>query len=333
MPRSVFLFTGPWADLPIQSLATQVSEWGYHGVELATWGDHFDTRLARANDTYLNNHLELFAQHDLQVGILAVHKVSQVISDTIDDRHRLLLPEEVWGDGQAEGVRKRAITELKEQFRLAEKLNISTVSGFTGSPIWSYVTGYPAIRPTLLAETMTNFATTWNPILDVAADHGIRFALEVHPGGLAFDLYSAELLLDAVNGRDELGFTFDPSHFHWQGIEPIEFIRRFPDRIYHVHVKDATLTLNGRAGILAGYWPSGDPRRGWQFRSPGRGGIDWEILIRGLNRIRYDGPLAVDWHDPDMIREEGAIEACRFVKSIDFDGPSRGLIPYREESE
>ena len=81
----------------------------------------------------------------------------------------------------------------------------------------------------------------------------MRFAFEVHPGQIAFDLYSAEMALDALDGREEFGFTFDPSHLHWQGVDPVEFVRRFPDRIYHVHVKDAALTLNGRAGVLNGY--------------------------------------------------------------------------------
>jgi sugar phosphate isomerase/epimerase len=143
----------------------------------------------------------------------------------------------------------------------------------------------------------------------------------VHPGQLAFDLYSAEIVLDALGGREEFGFTFDPSHLHWQGVDPVEFLRRFADRIYHVHIKDAQLTLNGRAGVLAGYWPSGDPRAGWQFRSPGHGGIDWSTVIRTLNDIGYDGALSVDWHDPGMDREYGAADACRFVKALDFDPP------------
>ena len=56
--------------------------------------------------------------------------------------------------------------------------------------------------------------------------------------------------LDALDGRADFGFTFNPSHLHWQGVEPVEFVRRFPDRILNVHVKDFTLTLNGRAGLL-----------------------------------------------------------------------------------
>ena len=106
-------------------------------------------------------------------------------------------------------------------------------------------------------------------------------------------------------------------------------MRRFADRVYHVHIKDAVLTLDGKAGVLAGYWPSGDSRRGWQFRSPGRGGIDWEAVIRALNEIGYEGPLSIDWHDPGMDREFGAKEACDFVKRLDFDPPPRGPQVFR----
>jgi sugar phosphate isomerase/epimerase len=263
----------------------------------------------------------MLARHDLQVPVIANHRVGQAVSDAIDDRHQALVPDYVWGDGSPEGVRQRAAEELTATFRLAEKLGANVVSGFTGSPIWGYVTGYPSPRPGVVMEAVRAFADLWHPILDAARDTGVRFACEVHPGQFAFDLYSAELVLDALNGRDEFGFTFDPSHLHWMGVDPVEFLRRFPDRIYHVHVKDATLTLNGRTGILSGYWPTGDPRRGFQFRSPGRGGIDWDAIVRALNEIRYDGPLSVDWHDPGMSREYGAADAVQFLKRLDFDPP------------
>jgi sugar phosphate isomerase/epimerase len=220
-------------------------------------------------------------------------------------------------------VRQRAAEEMVATFRLAERLGAGVVSGFTGSPIWGYVAGYPAPRPEVVADALKEFAAQWHPILDAARDSGVRFACEVHPGQLAFDLYSAELVLDALGGREEFGFTFDPSHLHWQGVDPAAFLRRFPDRIYHVHMKDAQLTLDGRAGLLAGYWPSGDPRAGWQFRSPGHGGIDWPGLVRVLNEVGYDGPMSVDWHDPGMDREYGAADACRFVKAVDVPAPVR----------
>ena len=161
-------------------------------------------------------------------------------------------------------------------------------------------------------------AERFNPILDVFGECGVRFALEVHPTEIAFDLVTARRALDALERREEFGFNFDPSHLHWQGVDPVEFIREFADRIYHVHVKDAIVTLNGRSGILGSHLNFGDPRRGWDFRSPGRGGVNFEEVIRALNAAGYDGPLSVEWEDSGMDRDAGAKEACEFVKRIDF---------------
>jgi sugar phosphate isomerase/epimerase len=255
--------------------------------------------------------------------VLSVHRVSQAVCDVIDDRHRPLLPDYVWGDGQPEGVRERAVEELLATARAAQKLGVAVLAGFTGSPIWSYVAGYPGPTPALVADALRDFAHRWQPILDACQECGLKYAFEVHPGQLAFDLYSAEMVLDALHGREEFGFTFDPSHLHWQGIDPVEFIRRFRDRLYHIHVKDAAVQLNGRSGLLGSYLPMGDPRRGWEFRSPGHGGLDWEAIIRALNEVAYDGPLAVEWKDPGMNREQGAEEAYRFVKRLDFEPPPR----------
>jgi sugar phosphate isomerase/epimerase len=234
-----------------------------------------------------------------------------------------MLPEYVWGDGQPEGVQQRAAEEMVATIRAAQKLGAGVVSGFTGSALWPGVQGYPPHSPEEVAQGLRDFAHQWGPILDVCQEAGVRFALEVHPGQYAFDLYSAEMVLDALDGREEFGFTLDPSHLHWQGVDPVEFVRRFPERIFHVHVKDIALTLSGRSGILGSYLPRGDPRRGWDFRSPGRGGLDWENLIRALNAALYEGPLSVEWSDPGMSRDHGAEEAYKFVKRLDFETPAR----------
>jgi sugar phosphate isomerase/epimerase len=168
-------------------------------------------------------------------------------------------------------------------------------------------------------------ADRWNPILDVFQDCGVKFALEVHPTEIAFDVYSAERALQVLDRREEFGFNFDPSHLIWQGVDPVEFIRYFPDRIYHVHMKDASVTLNGRTGILASHVSFGDARRGWDFRSVGRGGVRFEEIIRALNAIKYTGPLSVEWEDSGMDREHGAAEAAQFCKNIDFTPSSRAF--------
>ncbi|HEX7449620.1 MAG TPA: sugar phosphate isomerase/epimerase family protein, partial [Pirellulales bacterium] len=249
---------------------------------------------------------------------ISAHLVGQAVLDAIDGRHQAILPPHVWGDGNPVGVNARAAEELKNTARAAQKLGVGVVNGFTGSSIWPLLYSFPPTPPEMIDRGYQLLAERFNPILDVFADCGVRFALEVHPTEIAFDLHSAERALAALDHREEFGFNFDPSHLHWQGVDPVEFIRAFPDRIYHVHIKDAVVTLNGRSGILGSHLNFGDPRRGWEFRSPGRGGVNFEEIIRALNAIGYQGPLSVEWEDAGMDREAGAKEACEFVKRLDF---------------
>ncbi|MCX7665427.1 MAG: sugar phosphate isomerase/epimerase [Gemmataceae bacterium] len=329
MSRPILLFTNSFLDTPLEDLAAKAEEWGYVGFELCCAPDHFEVQQALSEKEYCPNRLELLARHDLQVPVLSNHRTSTAICDPIDFRHQALLPDYVWGDGQPERVRQRAIEEMIATFRAAEKLGVGVVSGFTGSALWSFVAGYPRASSETISAGLKHFAQLWNPILDVARDTGVKFAFEVHPGQMAFDIYSAEAVLDAIHGRPEFGFTFHPSHFHWQGIDPVEFLYRFPDRIFHVHLKDCMLTLNGRNGLLNGYLPVNDPRRGFQYRTLGRGGIAWEEIIRALNYIGYSGPMAVDWSDPIMDRETGCREACEFIKRLDFEPSSKQNSAFR----
>jgi len=106
-------------------------------------------------------------------------------------------------------------------------------------------------------------------------------------------------------------------------VDPVRFLYEFKDRIYHCHMKDAALQLDGTTGILGSHLNFGENGRGWDFRSLGRGEVDFEEIIRALNHIGYKGPLSVEWEDALMDREHGAMEACSFVKSLDFPNSDR----------
>jgi len=318
MGRPITLFTGQWADLPLEDVARKAAEFGYQGLELACWGDHFDVERALADDGYCANRRDLLERYDLEVHAISAHLVGQAVLDPIDERHRAILPERVWGDGKPAGVNARAAEELKNTARAAQKLGVGVVNGFSGSSIWHLLYSFPPTTESMIAAGFDLFADRFNPILDVFGECGVQFALEVHPTEIAFDLVTAARALHALDRREEFGFNFDPSHLVWQGVDPVEFLRTFHDRIYHVHIKDVVVQLNGRAGILGSHLPFGDPRRGWDFRSPGRGSVDFESIIRTLNYLKYAGPLSVEWEDPGMDREAGAREACQFVQNLDF---------------
>ena len=300
MSRLVTLFTGQWADVGIEDMCRKASEFGYQGLELACWGDHFEVDKAVRDDNYCSEKRELLDRHDLQCQAISAHLVGQAVLDDIDERHQTILPDYVWGDGDPQGVNQRAIEEMKNTARAAQKFNVGVVNGFTGSSIWHLNYSFPPVTDAMIHAGFQLFADRFNPILDVFGECGVRFALEVHPTEIAFDIYTAKRALEAVDHREEFGFNFDPSHLHWQGVDPVEFIREFPDRIYHVHVKDAITTLNGKSGIIASHLNFGDPRRGWDFRSPGRGGVNFEEIIRRSTTsamvvpYRWNGKI-VEW--------------------------------------
>ena len=325
MARPVTLFRGQWADLPVEEVADKAKEFGYDGIELACWGGHFDTDEALNDADYCKNKVAMLKKKGLGVWAISDHLTGQMVCDRIDERHEAIAPPEIWGDGDPEGVRQRAAEQMKNTARAARKLAEAAghdivVSGFTGSSIWHMLYPFPPMDPEMIDAGYQDFADRWNPILDVFDEVGVKFGLEVHPTEIAFDIVSSERALEALGCRETFGFNYDPSHLGYQGVDYVEFIRRFGDRIYHVHMKDVYWSSTLRtAGVFGGHTNFGDPRRYWDFRSLGRGSVDFEEIIRALNDVDYQGPLSVEWEDSGMDREHGAKESCEFVKKLDFE--------------
>lgn len=319
MARPVTLFTGQWADLTLETLAEKAASWGFDGLELACWGDHFDVQRALTEEAYCRNRHAILARYGLQVYAISNHLVGQAVCDNIDQRHRSIIPPHVWGDGDAEGVRQRAAHEMQDTARAAAKLGVQVVNGFTGSSIWPLLYSFPPNDPGMIDAGFKDFAQRWHPILDVFDEVGVQFGLEVHPTEIAFDIASSQRALEALDYRESFGFNYDPSHFGYQGVDYVAFIDTFSDRIYHTHMKDVWWSDRPTpVGVFGGHTDFGHPGRFWDFRSIGRGRIDFEEIIRALNRAGYSGPLSIEWEDGGMDREHGAAEACAYVKNVDF---------------
>ena len=328
MGRPVTLFTGQWADLSFSEVCAKAKQFGYDGVELPCWGDHFEVDKALSDKSYCKGRWEILKKHGLKSFAISNHLIGQAVCDNIDERHKAILPPDVWGDGQAEGVRKRAAQKLIDTAKACrafidaapEKTGFpAVVNGFTGSSIWHSIYAFPPTDQKYWDKGFADFASRFGPILDAFDKVDVNFGLEVHPTEIAFDIVSAERAVKAVNGHKRFGFNYDPSHFGYQHVDYVKFIYTFGPRIFHVHIKDAWWGHGtGEAGVFGGHTTFADPRRYWDFRSPGRGDINFENIIVALNDVNYQGPLSVEWEDSRMDREHGASEAAAFVKRIDF---------------
>ena len=326
MTRPITLFTGQWADLPLEEVAEKAAAWGYDGLELACWGDHFDVHRAVEEDDYVESRLELLRRHGLGCWVISNHLVGQAVcDDPIDQRHRDILPARIWGDGDPEGVRQRAAEEMKDTARAAARFGVDTVVGFTGSSIWITVAGFPPVPQSRIEDGYADFALRWNPIIDVFDEVGVRFAHEVHPSEIAYDYWTTKRTLEAIGHRPGFGLNFDPSHFIWQDVDPVGFLADFAGRIYHVHCKESIRHLDGRNGRLSSHLPFGDLRRGWDFVSVGHGEVPWEYVFRELNQIGYAGPVSVEWEDSGMDRLVGAPEALQFLRRLSFEPPAQAF--------
>lgn len=316
MARPVTLYTLQWGDLPLEKVCQKAKEFGYDGVELGL-PNHVDVR--QTDPAYYQGIRDLLAKYDLKLYTISTHLIGQAVCDKIDGRHQAILPDYIWGDGDPEGVHQRAAEELIRTAHAAKMLGVDTVVGFTGSPIWAYLYSFPPVTEQMIEDGYQEFARRFLPILDEYQKLGIRYALEVHPTEIAFDTISAQRALEALGNHPAFGFNYDPSHLGYQGVDYVDFIYHFSDRIFHVHMKDVYWSDTPKqVGVFGGHVTFGDSRRYWNFRSLGRGCINFEEIIRALNAIGYQGPLSVEWEDSAMDREHGALESCEFVKQIDF---------------
>lgn len=315
MARPVTLFTGQWADLGLEEICKLANEMGYEGLEIATWGQ-LNVRKAATDPEYVKEIKETLKKYNLDCFAIGAHLAGQCVGDVWDPRLDGFAPSEL--AGKPEEIKAWAIEEMKYTAKAAKAMGVKVVTGFTGSPIWKYWYSFPQTTEEMIEAGYQEIKDLWSPIFDVFDQCGVKFALEVHPTEIAFDYYSTKKLLEVFEYRETLGINFDPSHLIWQGINPGMFLYDFADRVYHVHIKDAKVNLNGRNGILGSHITFGDPCRGWNFVSPGHGDVDFDEIIRVLNAKGYNGPLSVEWEDSGMERVFGATEACQFTKKINF---------------
>jgi len=311
------IFTALFQDRPLSDVLRIVAELGYEAVELPAFrgSRHLDL------DAVLNDGgrslRNLVKEFGLEISALSNGREGQMVLGPQDWTMDKFAPVQ----GVAERI-KYGTERLKRAAQAAAALEVPVVTGFVGSPVWDKWYNYPSTNERAYELAWELFAERVNPILDEFARCGVRFAFEVHPTEIAYNLETAEHALEVLDDRSEFGFNFDPSHLVWQGIDPVVFIKHLGKRIFHAHAKDGEVQQDEvrRSGVLSGgSWTR--PDRGFRFRVPGWGDVDWRRVISALAAVGYDSVLSFEHEDPVMSPEDGCEKAIAFLRPLIIKKP------------
>jgi sugar phosphate isomerase/epimerase len=293
------VFTVVFGDLPLTAALDRVVAFGLDAVEIGTGNYPGDAH----NVAELKREVEA---RGLEISALSCHG-------------NPLHPD-------AE-LAKRSHETFRRTLELANELGVGTVIGFSGcpgdgptaaQPNWVTCAWPPEYLDVLEWQWTERAIPYWTEEARVAREAGVRVALEPHPGFLVYNPETALRLREAAG--PEIGVNFDPSHFVWQGIDPLLAVRELREAIFHVHAKDVYVDPHNRArnGVLDTKHYSRFGERSWSFRSVGYGQGEkfWRDFVSALRMVGYDGVLSIEHEDGLASVEEGLSRAVEVLRAV-----------------
>lgn len=231
-----------------------------------------------------------------------------------------------------EALARRDDAELRKTIQLAEALEVRTVVTFSGcpggsvgdrTPNWITAAWPPEYAEALAWQWTERLLPYWRELGGVAAQAGVRIALEAHPG---FCVYNAETLLRLrAEAGAALGINLDPSHMWWQGVDIPEAIAALGEAIFHFHAKDVAMMPANKArnGVLDTKSYAHMAERSWIFRSVGwgHGAEEWKRIVSALRLAGYDGVLSIEHEDALASLHEGLSAAVAMLSSVVLQEP------------
>lgn len=306
------MFTSLFYDSSLESVAPQIAKLGFEAVEIPVW---WGSKQLSLEGNYIGHGKSLLTKlESLGLSVPAINNArsGQLVLGPLDESTDSWVPKKYSNDKV-----KFAIKSMRRAAEAASELEIPIVVGFVGSPQWDKYYIYPPGNADIYERHWQLFADRWGPIFDYFQKLGVRFAAEIHPMEMIYNLETAERALGVLNGHPAFGFNLDPSHLIWQSIDPVVVIKTMKDRIIHVHAKDGEVQEDEvrHSGVI----PTGDwkrPNRGFRFRVPGWGQVPWRRVITALAQENYKGVLSYEHEDPIISRYEGCKKAADYLKPL-----------------
>lgn len=296
-----------------QAITGWAADCGYRGVQVPS-GDTrlFDLSRAAESQTYCDEIAGQARENGIEITELSAHLQGQLVAvhPAYDALFDAFAAPQVRGNPAAR--QDWAVAEVRKAIIASRRLGCSALAAFSGALAWPYLYPWPQRPPGLIEEAFDELARRWRPLLDAAEDSGIDIAFEIHPGEDLHDGTTFEMFLDRVGGHPRANMLYDPSHYLLQGLDYLDHLDIYRDRIRLFHVKDAEFNPTGRQGVYGGYQAWID--RAGRFRSPGDGQVDFGAIFSKLTANGFDGWAVVEWECPIKHPEDGAREGAAFVR-------------------
>ncbi len=307
----------------LDGICGYMADLGYKGVQIPTWDSRLiDLDLAAESKDYCDELAGKIAQHGMEITELSTHLQGQMVAvhPAYDDMYDGLAPAEL--RGKPSQRTEWAKGQVRKAVQASAHLGLKVHATFSGALLWPMMYPWPQ-RPAGLVEVgFRELADRWMPLLDHAADHGVKLCYEIHPGEDLHDGVTWEMFHDATSHHKAAGILYDPSHFLLQQLDYLQFIDLYHEHIGMFHVKDAEFNPTGRSGVYGGY--QGWKDRAGRFRSPGDGQIDFSGIFARLTQYGYSGWAVMEWECCIKSAQQGAKEGAGFISShlIDIAGKS-----------
>ena len=312
------VFAVLFAQRPLEEALDYIKQAGCEAVEIGCGGypgdSHCNPAALLADETARNRFQKAVTSRGLEISALSCHG-------------NPLHPDST--------IAKTDDAAFRDTVRLAKELGVANVITFSGcpgdsdtsqKPNWVTCPWPPDFLEIVDWQWREKVVPYWREAGAFARDNGVRVAIELHPGFVAYHTESFWRLREA--GGDSIGVNFDPSHLFWQGMDPLVCVRELGDAIFHVHAKDTWLDQQNirRNGVLDTKPYTDEKRRSWIFRTVGYGhGLEfWRSLVSELRLAGYDGPLSIEHEDSLMSVDEGFNKAVAFLKeTVISESPSQ----------
>lgn len=297
----------------LEDICQWASSLGYKGIQIPTW----ETRLievdkAATSQTYCDELKGKIADYGLEITELATHLTGQLIAvhPAYDQLFDTFAPEAFRNNAKART--EWAIKHMKDVAVASKNLGLTASPTFSGALLWPYIYPWPQRPEGLVEEGFNELGKRWKPILDFYDGQGVDLCYEIHPGEDLHDGISFEMFLDHVDQHTRANINYDPSHFILQGMDYLQFIDIYHERIKAFHVKDGEFNPDGRQGVYGGYqsWI----KRAGRFRSLGDGQVDFQSIFSKLSQYDYGSWAVLEWECCIKSPDQGAREGATFIE-------------------